>query len=403
MPLREQEKKLIKKQNLDIRATKNGRWYDQKVTPDVMLAICLTIKEFCNDDYTKTFTIDDLWTSDSFDQSMRNDFGKPSPRDPGAKNEYDKFISQPLHVLRAAGIVSENSNRRLFQVSANCERLLERVSISEKESAEFLNYYIKETIKASGLKDDFERFFKNENRDTLWHLRDCYVDFICENTPINGITEPRRIFPKVLNIQAYQRGLRGSIRGHLSKAPISLADIRYNRVNAQDLASGKGKHIPRNRQRKKRNSEQESPATRSVIYDVKQHHNQTPEIQDSFSKVDKDSSTMVEGHHIFPQAEYPKLKSFRENIIVLTPTQHKGHAHARGVVSRPYQYLCLQKKLDRIEKCHKDPNCIFYSLSTFKDMLCIAGVMTSKERQDAVSADDIRRIMANYYVSDKAS
>ena len=96
---------------LDIRQTRNGRWFDQKVTPDVMAAICGIVVAYCNDSARGRFTVRNLWESEDFKESVERDFGKPSPQNPGAASEYDKFIAQPLNVLRAAQILKLESER----------------------------------------------------------------------------------------------------------------------------------------------------------------------------------------------------------------------------------------------------------------------------------------------------
>ena len=398
------EKSLLEKQQFDIRITKNGRWYDQKVTPDVMSVICHTIIKYCNGEINKKFTARDLWQSDTFTESMESDFGKPHPQNKGAKNEYDKFISQPLNVLCVAGVIKKEDQPKIphhFVVCRKFVSLLNRMAVSERESIEFLDFYISKTIKASSLKNAFDEFFEKQNEDCLDNLKDKYQILIKDNTGIRHNTEIKRIFPKVLNIQAYSKRSKGIIRGRLSKHIISLSDIRYNRMNWRDIARGKPKGVPRKQQKEKSSDIPDSSrATRNVIQDVKDHHKKKPEIQDSFSNLPDNTQNSVEGHHIFPRSKYPVLQNYRENIILLTPTQHKCFAHTKGNenISRFYQYLCLQKKLDSVEKCDSDVNCNFYSLRDFQKMLHIAGKLDKQKSKKLETFDDIRRILAEHYV-----
>ena len=56
-------------------------------------------------------------------------------------------------------------------------------------------------------------------------------------------------------------------------------------------------------------------------------------------------------HHIFPEADYPEIGSYLENIIALTPTQHLNYAHPNGhtqEIDEQYQHLLLLAKADRI-------------------------------------------------------
>ncbi|MCX5773685.1 MAG: hypothetical protein NTX05_03640 [Fusobacteria bacterium] len=58
-------------------------------------------------------------------------------------------------------------------------------------------------------------------------------------------------------------------------------------------------------------------------------------------------------HHIFPEADYPEICYFLENIIALTPTQHLGYAHPYGrtqEIDEQYQHLLLLAKADRIQE-----------------------------------------------------
>ena len=135
---------------------------------------------------------------------------------------------------------------------------------------------------------------------------------------------------------------------------------------------------------------------RGVIKDVKDYHNNCPEIQDRFSINDEKSKMKIQGHHIFPQSQYPDIKAYRENIILLMRTQHREHAHSNNKVSIPYQYLCLQRKLDSIEACEENPNCNFYSFFTFKEILHLTRVIDKKDK-DKSTYDDIRRLLAIYF------
>ena len=58
-------------------------------------------------------------------------------------------------------------------------------------------------------------------------------------------------------------------------------------------------------------------------------------------------------HHIFPEADYPEIGSYLENIIALTPTQHLNYAHPNGhtqEIDEQYQHLLLLAKADRIRE-----------------------------------------------------
>ena len=402
---------------LDIRQTKNGRWFDQKVTPDVMAAVCGVVVAYCNDSARERFTVRNLWESEDFKESVERDFGKPSPQNPGAASEYDKFIAQPLNVLRSAQILKLESERpnKVFRINSDLSDVLHKMADSERETAEFLNAYIEEVFRQSGLLGLRDGFFARQDESAFQKLKAGYSRFIIDNTRINTEVECNRIFAKVVNIPAYFRRSKGAEMGKISRAPISLSDIRYNRINFRDAAAGKPKDIPRQQYQGRLISCEASvlpgPSVRRVVRDVKDFHKHEPEIRDRFSAVNPKASHKVDGHHIFPQARHPLLARFRENIILLTPTQHGGHAHAGdsgfGEISQSYQHLCLQKKLESVEKCDKDLNCVFYSFSDYKKMLFMAGIIDRSdggkngEKLVDLTFDDVRRIMSDYYAAGK--
>ena len=383
---------LWKGNSLDIRRTRNGRWYDQKATPDVMSAICdVIVKETRRSNSFYPFTIRSIWTSESFEEQTKDFFNKPDTRNPRVAREYDKLIGQPLNVLAAAGLLAVKGQRpKVYSfASAGAKKLIAEMAGSEIFACSFLHLYISETLKQSGLEGVFERFFKHPDRASFSDMKDSFTHFIIDNTPINGEVECHRVFAKVLNVCAFVRKARGARRGYISKHPVTLSDIRYNRINSQDAAVDKPKGVPRQiwkvspdhpvhgvHARDDRNY-----GERKVIKDIKSFHERKPEVSDSFSGVGLSPSVSVQGHHIFPRSEFPFLARVRENIILLTPTQHISHAHGGGGGGRinpAYQGFCLDKKMESVMECEKNPNCNFYSFGAFKEMLALVGILCDK-------------------------
>lgn len=97
--------------DLDIRASRNARWIDQKVTPDILSAISEAILSHRQDSPDEEFTMRTLWNDPKLDEIMRDVFSKPSLNNPSASNEYDKVISQPLRALAYANIISMEKGR----------------------------------------------------------------------------------------------------------------------------------------------------------------------------------------------------------------------------------------------------------------------------------------------------
>lgn len=405
-----------------IREVPNGRWLDQKVTPDVLSAVCDAIavhvaeqdhaaKKSRNDGGARVFTVKELLGSKELVRIVEQDFGKPHPLNPGSQKEYDKFVGHPLNTLAVARVLDVAKRRsKTFSVAAGMGGVIGQMAGSERKSVEFLDAYIYETILQSGMHHAFGAFFEVQNHGAFVRLNSEYRRFIFENTGIKRKYECSRIFPKVLNVLAYSRRAKGTVRGRLSDHPIGLLDIRYNRLNFRDKAKGKPKNVPRQHYGMPlellppKGGGKLSRSARRVIDDVKKHHKNRPEIQDKFSAT-PNSARGVEGHHIFPRSEYPNLSLLRENIILLTPTQHKGHAHADSshAVSAYYQHFCLQKKLRAVQECQNDPNCQFYSFDIFKGMLFEAGVINAShgvanaKKLTALLPDDVERIMHEHY------
>ena len=80
-------------------------------------------------------------------------------------------------------------------------------------------------------------------------------------------------------------------------------------------------------------------------------------------------------HHIFPEAEYPEICFYLENIIALTPTQHLGYAHPNGKtseISNTYQHLLLLSKADRIQENLNNP--VADQIYEFSNLLYVLNV-----------------------------
>lgn len=387
---------------LDIRKTGNGRWFDQKVTPDVMSAVCDVIISYLNESGDAPFSGPYLIKSDAFEECVVHTFGKPSPKDARTGHEYDKFVGQQINVLASAGLLKKIQDKpSMYEVVPKWKDILVKMAGNEQEAIEFLSVYVGETCRQSGLTPVFDDFFGKQDRSSFLELKDEYAKFIRRHTRIKGNLEPNRIFAKVVNIQAYSKKKKGAIRGNLSASHISLYDLRYNRINFRD-AKDKLKHIPR--QHKKRGRDASASSSRHVqrvIQDVKDYHGNKPGIEDAYSATDPNSHRPVEAHHIFPKGEYEWLADLRENIMLLTHTQHRSQAHgAPGLLAEPaYQLVCLIKKLEQIKECEQNPNCNFYSFGNFRLMLLSVGILdvSSEKQLKALSYDDVLREIVRAY------
>ena len=76
---------------------------DQKCTADVITCVAAGIIDFVDND-NQLFCVNDIWKSDYMSEYVIRYFRKPDPKTK-AKNEYDKFFSQPINMFEYAGII----------------------------------------------------------------------------------------------------------------------------------------------------------------------------------------------------------------------------------------------------------------------------------------------------------
>ena len=133
-------------QNLDVRTTNNGRWMDQKVTPDVLSFIADAILNLPVDSKEVGFTKNDVWYSTYLTSNVELFFGKPAADNSNAENEYDKFVSQPMKTLAYAGILDERKigNQNVYLI--NEIPLLEYIALSQANAFVFLRVYIQQVL-----------------------------------------------------------------------------------------------------------------------------------------------------------------------------------------------------------------------------------------------------------------
>ena len=170
----------------DIRESHNGRWIDQKCTPDVLSFIADCIYFYATENPNKEFCTQDIWFSDYAVQNTEAVFKKPSPKQNAAKNEYDKFFQQPMKLLANSKVLLERKEgaKNIFKV--NNLQILEYIAISEKNALKFLYRYIEKVLQDSGIYYDFENFFQSQknairNKDKLqfeyYKLKQKFYDF----------------------------------------------------------------------------------------------------------------------------------------------------------------------------------------------------------------------------------
>lgn len=214
----------------------------------------------------------------------------------------------------------------------------------------------------------FDRFFKEQDKKSLDSLRDKLMSLIKEYTPIKRNYEPPRIYNKIINVMAFRRRKKGVVKGMLSDFPLTIDEIRYNRVNWRDVDKPKGV------------SRQEYAST--IDNEVKDYAGYFERSVNQAKKFVRDleqysevhhypAYTATDAHHIFMKSEYPDLADMPENIIALTGTEHYTYAHPNRNTQRTdpdYQMVCLISKLDSIERNFQNGN-DDYSLADFTKVL----------------------------------
>ena len=338
--------------DFDIRTTHNARFLDQKVTPDVLSIVADCILNYLTTNDVIEFTSVDIWKDDYSNENVIDIFGKTDVANENAKNEYDKFFHQPMKALAYAGILKEIKRGRQIYFILEKKEILEYISFKEKNALDFLNIYLEKVLKDSGIWNIFDTFFQENTKDKFDSLKTKYEDFIIKNTPINGKTEVRRIFTKIINPLAFKRKKHGTKRGHYSKDIIGRDELMYNRRNWRDINKKKGETREEYEQR---NTTLEAKANAYVKYNlnkakniIKKLHGLTSEVQDEFSNGE---ATQI--HHIFMKSQYPEIASYFENLILLTATQHFTQAHPNNntsLINKDYQLMCLMAKIHSVEK-----------------------------------------------------
>ena len=371
--------------DFDIRKTNSARFIDQKVTPDVLSIISdiiLMHKKEC-------FTSKDIREFEYSNEAIKDIFGKPDIKK--AQNEYDKFFAQPLKLLAYAQILSEEKKGNRYEYCIKNKEILEFISLKERNAIIFLEIYLEKVLKDSDLFREFEKFFNNQTKENLYSLKHLFQDFILQNTPITKKLEINRIFPKILNLLAYRKKTKGTIKGNLSKDIIGLDDLMYNRKNFRDLTKRKNETREEFEERLNIQKLQKEAYTKysidkakRIVYNL---HYPNSEIQDEFAIGE---ATQV--HHIFMKSQYPKISSFLENLILLTATQHYTKAHPNNntqIIDKDYQLLSLLAKSKSIEK--------YIDIYSKEDFLYVLEVGLNKSFDKNLEFDKIREKLIEIY------
>lgn len=341
--------------DFDVRKSKDARFMDQKVTPDVLCIMADCVLNYVADRDIE-FTKDDIWNDNYFNTNVKAIFNKPDANNETTRQEYDKFTSQPLRTLAYSGVLTmrKDGNKNLYRISN--KTILEFIAMKERNAYIFLYHYLVKVLSDSGqirYFDDFKSQCQNGTvtKNNFSDLKERFQRFIMGNTAINGTVEVNRIFPKILNVYACENNIQGTVKGRLSDNQFYYTDLMYNRPNWRDV--GKNKNISRNEAVEEHETLMMEQNEAYSDYQVQKAMNmirkmyKESEVKDQWSNGE---ATQI--HHIFPKSEFPQLAHYLENLIKLTPTQHYTKAHPSNktdAINRDYQLVCLLAKSDSIE------------------------------------------------------
>lgn len=349
--------------SFDIRVTHDARYVDQKCTPDIVcfIADCILSTSCAN----KSFTVNDLWDERYFSDNCRVIFGKPSPEDPSARNEYNKVLSQPLKLLAYAHVLEVEKKKRELIFRVFDMDILELISMSERKAYNFMYSFFMRVAKASGIMRYFEEYKETcgaNPKAARARIYEKYHRFISANTPSQSKTDVNRIFHKVFNLYAFHEMLPGSA-GKL----MALSDLMYNRINARDKCH-KQKNLTRSQAQKleieiiNQNFYIDYQVNKAIRM-VRKKQGKVSEVQDELA-----IGVATEVHHIFPKSEFPELATCFENLILLTSSQHRQKAHPNSnfqLVDKEYQLVCLLAKSRTVESYIKEHGETFYTKKSF--------------------------------------
>ncbi|MGB1204034.1 MAG: hypothetical protein ACPG5B_00220 [Chitinophagales bacterium] len=366
----EKIKQHLEKFTFDIKVSRDSRFTDQKVIPDVLSAVSECVLEYIQENKNMPFSKTDIWKSNFANDTIMDVFSKPNLKN--ADNEYNKFFAQPLKALAAAKILHETKRKKTNIYTVNEYEILSYIAKRERHALNFLNLYLTKVLEDSNIYQEFELFFKCQDKTTFKNLRKTLFTFYHTNTNIKGKYEPPRIFNKIINILAYKRKSKGSIKGQLSKNIISIEEIRYNKVNWRDF--NKDKNLTREEYKTKFEEKiNTNNANQYYLYNIKKAKSFVKNLH-PYSEIHRfEAYPATQAHHIFMQSEFPNIADLPENIIALTPNQHYYYAHPNNntkYVDEYYLIICLLAKLDSIEINFRE-NKEDYSLKDFIKVLNI--------------------------------
>ena len=384
----------------DLRKSHNGRWIDQKCTPDVVWSVSDFVLNYV-DNVGTHFSPKDIWKSEYAKETIAETFSKPGTDNSNAENEYDKVFSQPLNMLCYAGVLKDvgKSNRHSYVVDNRA--VLDYIAVNDICAFRFLCIYIEKVLNDSGIYWLFKSFFTKQDKPSFNTLKEAFVGFCHEHTSIKGELEPKRIFPKVLNPLSCQNQKLGSKKGYLSKTHITRSDLMYNKDNFRDVYRNKPKNVTRKEWlaqnkdidiRKGYFEQQWSRSKRLLVSFNEEYRNNQSELT-MFVDGHNDSETVTQLHHIFPKSDFPEIMHYLENVIALTPNQHFAFAHpgndTRRIDEGAQKILLIAKTRSIEQNINSNEETIF----EFAKLLYVLSIGWEDEDVKSISEGDYAEVI----------
>ncbi len=372
---------------------KVGVHFEQKITPDLFWCVAFVILDLTKSNHELIFTDQDIRTSSTYITLMRDYFSK-APQE-NAEGEFNKVSRYQLEVMVYAGLLNKN-NVRPSRYSINQLEILQYIAQNDFSASHFLTAYVDKFIADNGLSDVFEAYHKDPTQDKYEYIKQAYLQWARINTNIKGANKDHtnRVINKIFNLYCCAHNIPGEDGSRVKSSPCPYSYLIYKRTNFRDV------DLPRGMTRseyKQFLTEQLATVDQEGVLDsfmkkakdeVKKKYNMDSEIEDIAWGYAPDR--VVEAHHILPRRSYPQFAASKENLISLTPDQHRSLAHVgkyNGPLDPIFQTVCLQVKLDHIvESLTSDED--FYSYRNFVSMVnAIYGWQLTEDTAANILAD----------------
>lgn len=350
-----------------------GLHYEQKTTPDLLWCVAQAILDITKDDRNRIFSdATDVRNSQLFKTLIQDYFSKPPPDTPKAQKEYDKLSRYQLGLLVFTGILEKvgarPSSYRVTNYSA-----LEEIATNDFSAARFLGEYTEKFLADNGLRDVFNSYKLTPNQANHELAKEAYWEWAREHTAVRGTDRKHtyRVFNKIFNIFCYKNRIPGESGSNITTGPCPYSFLIYNRENFRDKDKPQGMTRAEYLESVLEDAETGGfveALLKKAKDSVRNYHGNDSEVRDVNLGYAPDR--VLEVHHILPRHSYQQFSLTKENLIVLTPDQHRSFAHngKYRTINQRFQVLCLLVKLENISESLRTRDS-FYDLKEFISIL----------------------------------